>query len=63
MFCLPESGAREEEERKRRERGCENQLVFPLPAASLLQMDFSSRTFPTEPQTFVLPEVRSKEEP
>ena len=30
MFCLPARGAREEEERKRRERGCEDRrLVFP----------------------------------
>ena len=30
MFCLPGRGAREEEERKRREKGCEDQwLVFP----------------------------------
>lgn len=38
----------------------------PRPAVSLLQMDFSSRTFLTEPQTFAgvegtLPEVPSKE--
>lgn len=30
MFCLRERGAKEEEKRKRRERGCEDrQLVFP----------------------------------
>lgn len=68
MFCLPASGAREEEERKRRERGRENQSLFPLPAASLLHVDFSSRTFPTEPQRFAVPgpgpspAVPSKEE-
>ncbi len=27
MFCLPARGAREEEERKRRERGCEDRWV------------------------------------
>lgn len=43
VFCLPARGAREEEERKRRERGCEDhRLVFPSlsePASFLTPSD------------------------
>ncbi|XP_067379517.1 protein Shroom4 isoform X4 [Channa argus] len=68
MFCLPTRGAREEEERKRRERGCKDYwLAFPSwsvptsnfrwPSALGLGLHFLSHTFQPQPDCLSRPQV------